>query len=107
MNLHVASYLYCVYTDHTAPTCVQLRFAVVQVASSEWTLGLQIHQISSIPSVEVIEKAMQYCCCDISSRDVPCTNSFASLSVEKCTIICQYKLETVHIVLVGAYLIAN
>ena len=60
----------------------------VQVASSEWTLGLQIQQIDYIPNVDIRDDL--YCCCDTPPQVVPCSDAFANLNVEMCSIVCDY-----------------
>ena len=60
----------------------------MQVASSEWTLGIQIQGINYTPRVEI--QGGQYCCCNTSVDLVPCGDTITSLNVDKCTSECQY-----------------
>ena len=56
----------------------------MQVASSEWTLGLQILEFKHLFNVNIQEGKEMYCCCDIFDPQRICAGTFEGLDLNKC-----------------------
>ena len=63
------------------------------MASSEWVLCVHVQQFQNVYNAE-IRNVKDYCCCDISSIDMPCVKNLTHLNVTACTSECQPYFET-------------
>ena len=69
----------------------------VQMASSEWVLGLQIQHFANLYNAEI--RGDQYCCCDMqSTAAVPCVDNLPDLQSSDCTAECEPYFEIYFIV---------
>ena len=61
------------------------------MANSEWVLGIHVQHFQNLYNAEI--RNGDYCCCDISFKDVPCVNDLTDLNVAACISECEPYFE--------------